>query len=182
MKGVFNRSLRKSSIEFLPLDLGFYVETSKAIFYVDLRTFLAKFHKFRSISTYLPFLAMMKTSLVISLKSLQSTCTIINHHNNGIHTFSLSFYIYWGDSGGAKPLCASTRPSQQNIHISVQKLQMMKLHLRHCKSMIKPIQSQPNLLLSLLIHISVIAVVILLCWERQRNQQQRRRHRYPPTN
>ena len=34
--------------------LNFYVETSKAIFYVDIRTFLAKFHKFRSISTYQP--------------------------------------------------------------------------------------------------------------------------------
>ena len=29
---------------------------------------------------------------------------------------------------------------------------MMKLHLRHCKSMIKPIRLQPNLLLSLFIH------------------------------
>ena len=86
-----------------------------------------------------------------------------------------------GDGGDAKPPCASTG-HLNNIHISVQKLQMMKLHLRHCKSMIKPIQSQPNLLLSLLIHISVIAVVILLCWERQRNQQRRQRHRYPPTN
>ena len=88
-----------------------------------------------------------------------------------------------GDGGDAKPPCASTgHLNKTYTSISVQKLQMMKLHLRHCKSMIKPIQSQQNLLLSLIIHISVIAVVILLCWERQSHQQRRRRHRYPPTN
>ena len=105
--------------------IALLVETSKAIFYVDLRTFLAKFHKFRSISTYQPFLAMMNISC--HCNKLQSMHH--NHRYKGISALSLSSYTYWWWWRRR----SNVPPHQTTYTSCVQKLQMMKQLLsRHC--------------------------------------------------
>jgi len=70
--------LHKWSIERLQSGSFYeiYAEINLLIFYVDLRTFLAKFHKFRSISTYQPFLCHDEHVIVIAIIAIDAPLII----------------------------------------------------------------------------------------------------------
>jgi len=75
-------------------------------------------------------------------------CTINRHRYNGIQTFSMRCASI-GSDGGADPPCHT----QANIHIMCTIIANDETPSSSLQIMIKPIQPQPNLLLSFLIHI-----------------------------
>ena len=89
-----------------------------------MRTFLAEFHKFRSISTYQPFLAMMIISchaiIAIDAPFIIVTMASMPSHRRSTPT---------GGDGGADLTCL--RIKQHTHHVC--KNSMTQLHLRrHC--------------------------------------------------